>query len=56
MATNYYQKHNENKSSKKNNAKDIKIFLKMEKKNGVSVILNVIGIFLRNKNKSQLII
>ena len=66
--TNKYQKHKEklpreaceryhnlSKDKKDKRLKtDIKIFLKKEKRKTVSIIVNVIRIFLRNKSKSKL--
>ena len=48
MTNNYYQ--NTKESSEKKHTKDIKIFLKKKKKKSVSIIVNVIRIFLRNEN------
>ena len=48
MSNKYYQKHKE--SSKKQHVKEIKIFLKKKKKKSVSIMMDVIRIFLRNKS------
>ena len=45
---------NTKKSFKKKNVKDIKIFLKKKKKKSVSILMNVIRIFPRNKSKRKL--
>ena len=52
MATKYCKKTK--KSSEKKHVKDIKILLKKKKRKSVSIIVNVIKIFLRNKIKSKL--
>ena len=52
MTDNYYQKQNER--LKKKHTKYIKIFLKKKKKKSVSIIVNAINIFLKNKNRSYL--
>ena len=49
MSNKYYQKHKE-KLKKKKHVKDIKIFLKKKKEKSVSIIMDVIRIFLRNKS------
>ena len=46
MANKYYQKHKEKLQ------KDINVLLKKKKKETVSIIVNVIKIFLKIKNKS----
>ena len=64
MTTNYYQKDKEKirkearerypklseeeKKDEKSSEKDIKIFLKKKKKKSISIIMNIIRIFLRN--------
>ena len=69
MTNNYYQKHKE--SFQKKHVKDIKIFLKKQKKNmrkkaperyqnlteekketKISIIVNLMRIFLRNRSRS----
>ena len=49
MSNKYYQKHKE-KLKKKKHVKDIKIFLKKKKEKSVSIIMDVIRTFLRNKS------
>ena len=49
MSNKYYQKHKE-KLKKKKHVKDIKIFLKKKKEKSVSIIMDVIRIFLRNES------
>ena len=64
MTTNHYQKDKEKirkearerypklseeeKKDEKSSEKDIKIFLKKKKKKSISIIMNIIRIFLRN--------
>ena len=52
MVNNYYQK--QRKVPKKKFVEYIKAFLKKKKRKRVSIIMKVIGVFLRNKSKSKL--
>ena len=54
MMNKYYQKKKTIKSFEKKHVKDIKIFLKENKKKSVSVIVIELRIFLKKKNKRKL--
>ena len=49
MVHKYYQKHKE--KLQKESVKEIKIFLKKEKKKSISIMSNIIRTFLKKKKK-----